>query len=72
MHNLFIPKEDKLPISQGSPKFIFFVFFNFLQISTLRFANRMMCITITPAVNEKYDPVVSLIASLHTINSVSP
>ena len=29
-----------------------------LQISTLRFACRMMCVAIEPAKNEQYDPVL--------------
>jgi hypothetical protein len=29
------------------------------QISTLRFATRMMCISVEPAVNVRVDPVVS-------------
>ena len=28
------------------------------QVSTLRFATRMMCLTCEPAVNEVYDPAV--------------
>jgi cytosine/uracil/thiamine/allantoin permease len=37
------------------------VFFVFFQVSTLRFATRMMCVASEPTVNEVYDPAVSLI-----------
>ena len=39
-----------------------------LQISTLRFASRMMCVSSEPTVNEHYDPAVSTKAALYIIS----
>ena len=36
-----------------------FLFIRF-QVSTMRFATRMMCVASEPTVNEIYDPAVSL------------